>query len=381
MQAFFIFFFSYLSKLFNTSMKKFYLTLALLGFLGAANAQVDTLFWDDLNGETWDIDPNQGDILITERGNRIRFGSSGGTDPFLPANYNDDLAYSYDLDAQPDYGGRPEAWFRSLAFADSDTIQFDGLLGSNSWFDVPGKAANYFILPAMYATADMVVSWYSAPFQTPLYLDGYKVVVSTETNSPYDFTDTIFSASEFVSFNGGDSANFASYTFNPVANSFIHGQDGNFVEPGENSVARLIAKLRPFSVNVGTFDGGKFVGKTIYIAFVHDSDDDNLISIDNILVTGTKVDNTSNEEVSADVVGLFPNPATNDVNISIKLDNSASSSIQIIDATGKVVASKNSNLINGYSQVNMDISSLSAGIYTVKVTSAEKSYTRKLIKK
>lgn len=362
-------------------MKKFYLTLAFLGFLGAANAQVDTLFWDDLNGETWDIDPNQGDILITERGNRIRFGSSGGTDPFLPANYNDDLAYSYDLDGSIDANERPAAWFRSYAFSTPDSAQYDGVLASNSWFETPLKAANYIILPAMYATADMVLSWYSAPFQTPLYLDGYKVVVSTGTNSPYDFVDTVFKASEYISFNGGDSATYSNYTFAPSSNSFVHGEDGTYVSPGDNSVARLIANLRPFSVNIGTFDGGKFVGQTIYIALVHDSDDDNLISIDNILVTGTKVDNTSNEEVSADVVGLFPNPATNDVNINIKLDNSTSSSIQIIDATGKVVASKNSNLINGYSQVNMDIATLSAGIYTVKVTSAEKSYTRKLIKK
>lgn len=353
-----------------------------MGLFGVSmNAQTDTLWWDNFNGETWDIDPNDGELLITTVGNKIKFGSSAGTNPFLPANYTDELAYSYDFDGELDANDRPEAWFRSLAFADVDTIPFDAVMGSSSWLTNLVKTANYFILPSFYATSDMELSWFSAPFQAPMYLDGYKVVISTATNSPYDFLDTVFVASEFTAFDGVDSAAYSSYTFAP-ANGYVHGAIPTELDQVNfTSIARKSALLTKHSLNIGTLAGGKFANKNIFIAFLHDSEDDNLLSIDNVLLTGTKVDNTSVEVNSADVVGMYPNPATSDVTLTIKLDNANQTSIQVIDATGKVVLSKNAAMNNGFSQVQLDVANLASGIYTVKVTSAEKSYARKLIKK
>jgi hypothetical protein len=92
-------------------------------------------------------------------------------------------------------------------------------------------------------------------------------------------------------------------------------------------------------------------------------------------------------EVTASVVGideltnplgvrLYPNPATNAVTMSG--DFSGSAMVEITDATGRVVYSRQMNL-NGQSN-QIDISAFSAGVYNFRVISAEGTSAVQLVK-
>ena len=61
---------------------------------------------------------------------------------------------------------------------------------------------------------------------------------------------------------------------------FIHGADGEYIK-ADDDPQRNAGVLRPNEVSLAAY-----AGKTIFIAFAHDSDDDNILFIDDIMVTG-----------------------------------------------------------------------------------------------
>ncbi len=81
-------------------------------------------------------------------------------------------------------------------------------------------------------------------------------------------------------------------------------------------------------------------------------------------------------EQTSSVVGIYPNPATESINI-ICGDNSTGSTIEIIDATGKLVHS--STVLSGNSAV-IDISNFANGIYFVRVNKGSVVLTGKFIR-
>jgi hypothetical protein len=105
---------------------------------------------------------------------------------------------------------------------------------------------------------------------------------------------------------------------------------------------------------------------SLIIAFRHHNcTDQDLILLDDILVSGT---NGLNENfISASV---YPNPA-NDV-LNINLNGIEIENITILSLDGKVVISKDVNTVNGI----IDISSLNAGMYMYKVTSKSGQFAK-----
>ncbi len=75
------------------------------------------------------------------------------------------------------------------------------------------------------------------------------------------------------------------------------------------------------------------------------------------------------EENSDDVIGIFPNPANDNLNISLK----GNAKVEIVNTSGIVIQTL--NLVGGYSII--DISNLVEGVYFVKCN----NNTKKLIKK
>jgi hypothetical protein len=352
-------------------MKKIYFLALGLFAAGAAGAQTDTLIWEDFNGDNWSVG-NTPTEVISELGNTIVFELS-------PGITGDDKWYNIDLDGLTDANNRPAEWFRAYALADSDSVVFDGVMASSSWFTPFAKANNWLITKSFYCSNDAVLSFYSAPRQTPLYLDGYRVIVSTLTNDPSDFKDTIFTAKEFVSLNVGDSCNFGSYTFAPSGPGFVHGQDGTFItyngDPNPDC-RRHWGLLRQHTVNLS-----QFAGKRIYIAFVHDTDDDNLITIDNVLVTGTFVDDASINEADKVAFSAYPNPANDFITLGFQLDDASDVNIRVIDNLGRVVSAKDLTNQSGNNSVTVDVANLAAGVYTISLETAAGKSTKKFVKK
>jgi PKD repeat protein len=161
-----------------------------------------------------------------------------------------------DIDGLNDANGRPQNWFPFQDLQTTTPGDTNYVAASSSWLSPAGTSNNWLILDAVNPCIDTKLNWWSAPFEGPAFMDGYKVMVSTTGTNIGDFTTTIFTAAESV--NG---------TATPSAGAVHTNYNGN------NGV------LQEWTVDLGAYDN-----QTIYIAFVHDSNDDNLIMIDNIFV-------------------------------------------------------------------------------------------------
>ncbi len=92
------------------------------------------------------------------------------------------------------------------------------------------------------------------------------------------------------------------------------------------------------------------------------------------------IDNITNtDELAADLaIRLFPNPATDRVQIELTLDESATVNWSIHSANGK--ESQAEQLVSaGRQQIEADLSTLSAGIYWVRVLVDDRVWVRKVV--
>jgi len=310
-----------------------------------AQAQNDTLLY-----ENFDVDP---------------------TATYVPFNSGNDLTWvNFDADALSDANGRPQEWFWSEAgFADVDSL--DGCLFSSSWLTgfLPGNRNWLMTPPIQIVDASAQLSWKSAPRQTPLYVDGYSVLISTTDNIESSFTNVAFQAGQYLT---GSGSNFSGYTFSP---GFVHGQDGTYIQfDASADSSRLIGEQRPFSVSLA-----QYAGQTIYIAFLHDADDDNLISLDDILITGTLTSlNDIDDKLTLQV---YPNPATDNIELSYHLDKSTQVYADIFDSKGSKVKSVTRGLqIAGAQKMAIDVADLSSGLYNVVLYMNNRNIETKFVK-
>lgn len=296
-----------------------------------------------------------------------------------PGGFNDPLWYNWDNDALPDGSGagRPPEWYWGAPFSATDSaLGNTGVLSSNSWTnDGQTYVANWLVTPAIYiadTTADLY--WKSAPFQTPRYLDGYFVAVSTGNNDLTSFTDTLFRGSEYEALAVPAYPNqFSSYTFSP-ASGFIHGFDQTYIEANGGDSARWRGVLRPFHADLSMY-----VGQSIYIAFVHYTIDDNLFSIDDIFLEGTgSVGITDYENTFG--MSVYPNPATDVLNINYNMTEPSQLLLNIYSMDGQLVRSEDKGTAQpGQGTMQTDISDLAAGVYFVQLQTENGVTTKKII--
>lgn len=343
-------------------MKKLLLLTAAAVSVLTARSQNDTLLFKDFNTDPF----NYTQIAIP------------------PGNISDTSWYTWDLDGQADGSGsnRPLEWFWTLAYSDNDTIGNPGVFGSSSWTNSSQHTENILITSSVYiGDTNAVLHWLAAPRQTPRYLDGYQVIIGTGTNDLGSFLDTVFVASEYTSLNNQSLPNnFASYTFTPgpTANPmapFVHGMDATYTEfDAASDSSRLIGRLRPFSVSLS-----QFAGQTIFVMFHHYCIDDNLISIDDVLITGTNM--TGMPESSGAVrFNTYPNPANDVLNLSFELTESAPVTVNIYDISGKLISTENKGTLSGQQFVQTDVSTLPAGMYRIElVTGSNRSNSRVIV--
>lgn len=272
---------------------------------------------------------------------------------------------------------RPGAWFITYAFASQDSLtpanEENLVFAANSWFEPRDKALNYLITPSIYlADNGATLSWKSAPYQTPYYCDGYKVLVSTTTNFEDQFTDTLFVAGEYVSTKSPmPDSTWNGYNFSPTG--FIHGLDGTYIHFDGDS-ARFRGVLRPFSVSLAAYSG-----KKIFIAFLHDSDDDNLISIDDIVVTGNGTVSVEENKPTIEAT-MFPNPAGNLVNINFNVTQAGAVAIEVYDITGKQIEKRSlGTRLKGQHSYQLDVNKYNAGNYMLRIITAAGNKTLSLI--
>lgn len=75
---------------------------------------------------------------------------------------------------------------------------------------------------------------------------------------------------------------------------------------------------------------------------------------------------------------VYPNPASNDVNVKISVANAQTSTIKVLNNLGQVVITKNVSLNAGSNTVNVDTKNLASGIYYVSYDAGNGATTKKL---
>ncbi|MCI5054900.1 MAG: T9SS type A sorting domain-containing protein [Flavobacteriales bacterium] len=164
---------------------------------------------------------------------------------------------NWDLDGLTDANGRPMDWY-PLAEAILPGGDTNFVAAASSWFSPAGVANNWLVMDSFNVCGpNYYLFWQSAPFEQA-FADAYKVLVSTTTDTVTAFTDTLI---KFAESGPGETG---------VAHTLWDGGNG---------------VLQNWFVDLSAYNG-----QTIYIAFVHQTNDDNLLFLDNILVTTGKLD-------------------------------------------------------------------------------------------
>lgn len=117
---------------------------------------------------------------------------------------------------------------------------------------------------------------------------------------------------------------------------------------------------------------------SVLVKFVARSGYGNNLYIDNVNLRQT--DAVGIETISNSIVGveLYPNPAGNDVNLSIASLNAGTAKVTMINTLGQVVYSSNTSLEIGNTTLTIDVKGLATGVYNVMIDTAHGSTVKKL---
>ncbi len=357
-------------------MKKIYVLLAfLLTGTSLVKAQ-DTLLFEDFE-------------LIRFYDTLLVDCNALGTTP--PAITTDIQWYSMDGDGVADgstAGTRPLGYFAVKPFSVVDQYETvygtiaapdtNTVISASSWTNTTDVQQNWLITPSIPLGTHDTLFWKSATFQTPRYLDGYQVRLSTSTNADNTaaFSNVLFNASQMTVL--GSDSTFSSYTFAPtaVSGAFVHGLDGTYIDWASTTAPiSHRGQLRKFSVALDTY-----ANQTVFIAFLGNSTDDNLISFDDVMIRGTLSTIGINEKNNDLGLNLFPNPATENVQVNYTLTAETTVTINLYDVTGKLVSStSNGSQDQGRHFAHINTADLAKGFYTVKVATSFGQSTSKLI--
>jgi hypothetical protein len=241
-------------------------------------------------------------------------------------------------------GPTPQGWYfeSDLGYANPDETD-NFAFTSCSFLDLPPSQShnrNWLIIrPLLIPDTTYSLCWRSLAFQGPMFLDGYKVLVSTASNDPSsgDFIDVLFQAAQMVSpVNGIGSLNLNAYNFSPgyiQANGYTD-TSYYFLDATDPDRPFYRGRLEPHVVSLK-----QYAGQSIYIAFLHDSDDDNLIQVDDIIVTNDK---SSGTRAPSDIQSfqIFGNPSQQDAYFSWNLKTAQKTQFSIVDQQGRLMLQK-----------------------------------------
>lgn len=336
--------------------------LAAGSFATAQTAGMDTLLW-----ENFENDP---DTYIL---------------PSAPSG-DDETWINFDLDGLSDANGRPQEWFWSEGYGE-DSV--NSVFGSSSWLTgyLDGNR-NYLILPPLeIVDTTAMLYWKAYPFQGPRYVEGYSVLVSTATNLETDFSDVLHQEAQMIpppaSGTTEEQLDANNYTFGPgwvFADNFTDSTKFYLDVPTDNSYR---CRLIDHSASLAAYEG-----ETIYICFLHDSDDDNLIGVDDILVMGTEPEDTMQPPIGVPEIAdlshltVWPNPAVSYLNVQFETGASADVALEIRDLHGRTVAQpRAAESVVGRRVWNVDLEDLAPGAYTAVLLVNGQSHARPFVKR
>lgn len=346
-------------------MKKIYLSLLIFTIgIASIQAQYDTLLYNGFQEEF--------ETLIFPNG-------------------NDTVWINLDEDGLANSSATtPQDWYITDYWGqDSVPVGVDTNLvaASSSWLAglIDGNR-NWLITPPIYIDDDLAsLHWKSAPYQGFRYMDGYSVYISTASNDPStgDFGNPIFRAAQMVPpVSDSSQAPLVNQTVEDwnFSEGYIHADGFTLTDYFTGDIYNesiYTPFLEPHSMNLSAYEG-----QTIYIAFLHDSDDDNFMILDDILVLGTDVSVATKELKDKVSFVTYPNPATHIVNVLYKLDNSAVVNLYITDMQGKMVREilSKEQLPAGDQLNRLIVADLANGAYNIVLSIDDNTYVKSFVK-
>ena len=301
---------------------------------------------------------------------------------------NDTTWVNFDSDGFEDSNNRPQNWYFTEAFRMTrDTLTASGepnfVLASSSWLMgfLEGNRNWLILKPLQILNNQATLHFKSAPFQAPRYMDGYSVLVSETSNASYEdvFTDTLFRAAQMTEILGTEnSIELSDFIF---SKGYIHAdslRDTLYaVVTTDTSGSPLITpQMEPHSLSLAAY-----AGKRIYIAFLHDSDDDNLMALDDILVLGNN--NPTNSKDLSDNIRFvtYPNPAMDWINVMYRLEKTAAVGLEMRNTLGQLVGQIYLHEVaSGEQQHQLNLSRLPAGTYHLVLTIDHQKIIKKFVK-
>jgi len=131
-------------------------------------------------------------------------------------------------------------------------------------------------------------------------------------------------------------------------------------------------------IEVTSINSSYYVSNFMY-KFLFKSDDGNNIYIDNINIYPESWLGLDNGLIKDPEVTIYPNPATDQINIQINSDVLSSSRIEIFDVSGKKIANLDQGISNDKT-IGFSTNGLATGLYYVRVTMNNSTVTKKFIK-
>lgn len=321
------------------------------------------------------------DTLIKER------FETDPTEFMLPNPTGNDLDWvNYDVDQETalcvNGSFTPLGWYWEGDLSVADPNQTDNnAYTSCSFLDLPPDEShnrNWLIIsPIFIPDTSYWLSWRSLAFQGPMFVDGYKVLVSKASNKPDtgDFLDTIFTAAQMVSALDLGSLNTDDYVY---SEGYIHADgytDTNYYFTGytQTGLPFYRGRLEPHVASLKNY-----AEQMIYIAFLHDSDDDNLIQLDDIIVSGAETMAAQSLE-NVLFFNVLPNPVRSAAYFSWKLKFPQKGRLVVTDNAGQLVAQQTFNS-RAEGQIFFETHYWTPGIYYCTLETASGRATTKLVK-
>lgn len=340
--------------------------LLLLLFAQLTQAQMDTLLFEDFQTD------NTASYTL------------------FPDSDTDTLWTNFDEDQLQAAQSFPSNWFFDLDWGLPDSIppgDTNYVMVSRSWLEnYDTMSSNWLVTPGIEIVDDKAtLHWKSAPFQGPRYMDGYSIKIMDE-QSYFDanWIDVVFRAAEMTGWIG-DQASTDPDTFN-FSTGYIHADtymDTTYFDPpnvdstGTPDADFNLGFLEPHSVSLAAYSGQR-----IFVAIHHDSADDNLLQIDDILVMGTHPVSTYQPDPEDLRYVTYPNPVSNYLNVLYRIREPSTLQVKLFNLEGKEMYKLPvvQHALGEYNH-SLDMRSYPAGTYHVVLNVNGKLYGKKVMKK
>jgi hypothetical protein len=287
---------------------------------------------------------------------------------------------NFDADKIPAEENKPSSWYWDIDLF--DTIS-NNCLTSVSYLKSRVRSRNWLILPPTYIPDSTYwLSWRSQPFEGPGFMDGYTVLVSTTQNNTGNLThfkDTLFTAAEVITV-GQPSTDVDDFIFSKGyihANRFTKSEYfalDSAISPGGQLIMFYRCRLEPHEVSLR-----KYANKTIYIAFLHNSFNDYILQLDDIVISNGETTAAQTAVSPIENVEILGNPGEEYWQVRWQLRQSMPHTVILYDIHGRLIQQQ---AFDRSEQGNCQIETrnLPPGCYFVQLQTPQGTASKRAIK-